>query len=252
MMNITILGTGSVKAAPVYGCDCSACVRALSSDEYRRKPASMLINLGEQNVLVDAGIHHLADHFPIGSLTCILLTHYHMDHVQGLFELRWGEGLTIPVIGPDDPDGCADLFKHPGILDFEQKTIPYEAFSLGPLQITPLLMNHSKLTHGYVIEHGKSRLAYLTDTCGLSDDVVHYLKQNPVDIAIIDCSTEPKPETPRNHNDFTMALEIHHAIKAKRSVLTHLGHTMDVWLEDNQHQLPENMSVAYDGLSFSL
>jgi ribonuclease BN (tRNA processing enzyme) len=32
----------------------------------------------------------------------VLLTHYHLDHVQGLFPLRWGVGAPIPVYGPPD------------------------------------------------------------------------------------------------------------------------------------------------------
>jgi phosphoribosyl 1,2-cyclic phosphate phosphodiesterase len=36
-----------------------------------------------------------------------LLTHYHLDHVQGLFPLRWGVGAPIPVYGPPDDAGCA-------------------------------------------------------------------------------------------------------------------------------------------------
>ncbi len=42
-----------------------------------------------------------------------------MDHVQGLFPLRWGVGDKIPVYGPPDEQGCDDLFKHPGLLDFQ-------------------------------------------------------------------------------------------------------------------------------------
>lgn len=32
-----------------------------------------------------------------GSLKGILLTHYHMDHIAGLFSLRWGENMQVPV-----------------------------------------------------------------------------------------------------------------------------------------------------------
>ncbi len=56
----------------------------------------------------------------------MLLTHYHPDHVQGLFHLRWGCGESIPVYGPKDPQGCADLYRHPGVLDFQVPLKPFK------------------------------------------------------------------------------------------------------------------------------
>nr|GFD38577.1 hypothetical protein [Tanacetum cinerariifolium] len=40
----------------------------------------------------------------------------------------------------------------------------------------------------------------------------------------------PQPQTPRNHNDLTLALQIIEALKPERAVLTHVGHTLDAWL----------------------
>ena len=61
-----------------------------------------------------------------------------MDHVQGLFPLRWGVGETVPVYGPPDELGCDDLFKHPGLLDFSHTVEPFVVFDLQGLQITPV------------------------------------------------------------------------------------------------------------------
>jgi phosphoribosyl 1,2-cyclic phosphate phosphodiesterase len=48
--------------------------------------------------LLDAGITELADHFSFEEMERVLLTHFHMDHVQGLFPLRWAEcERKIPV-----------------------------------------------------------------------------------------------------------------------------------------------------------
>ena len=251
-MKLTIIGSGSVKGAPVYGCNCKVCCRARSFKGYSRAASSALIEVGGFRLLLDAGLSNLCERFPAGQIAHVLLTHYHMDHVQGLFNLRWGEGLSIHVLGPDDPGGCYDLFKHPGILDFSRKTFPFEAFDLGPLRITPLPMNHSKLTHGYFIEHGSKRMAYLTDTCGLQEKVTTFLRKRHSDLAIIDCSMPPQEIPPSNHNDLTQALEIHNSIKPKRTLLTHIGHTMDTWLDDHTTELPKKVIVAEDGMSLTL
>ncbi|MGK3928170.1 hypothetical protein, partial [Enterococcus faecium] len=79
-------------------------------------------------------------------LSRIMLTHYHMDHVQGLFPLRWGMGELIPVFGPPDSQGCDDLFKHPGILDFQAPFTPFEPVQWPGITVTPVPLQHSKIT----------------------------------------------------------------------------------------------------------
>lgn len=251
-MKITILGSGSVKGAPVYGCECKACARARLDCHYKRGATSALIEAEGFRLLIDAGLMDLCDRFPAGDITHILLTHYHMDHVQGLFHLRWSENINISVIGPNDPKGCDDLYRNSGILDFSQKTTDFETFDLGPLSITPLPLIHSKLTHGYLIEHKKQSLAYLTDTQGLPDKVVDYLIQSPPDLLILDCTDPPTDEKNYNHNDLSEAAAIHHKIKPKSTLITHIGHHLDAWLMDNPNELPENMSLAYDGRAVEL
>ena len=78
------------------------------------------------------------EHHPAGSFQQVLLTHYHLDHVQGLFPLRWGVGASIPVYGPPDDAGCDDLLKHPGLLDFSHTVTPFVMFNLQGLRVTPL------------------------------------------------------------------------------------------------------------------
>ncbi len=80
--------------------------------------------------LLDAGRPDLMEHHPAGSFQQVLLTHYHLDHVQGLFPLRWGVGASIPVYGPPDDAGCDDLLKHPGLLDFSHTVTPFVMFNL--------------------------------------------------------------------------------------------------------------------------
>lgn len=88
-LTITLTGTGGAQLVPVFGCDCAACRRARLQENYRRRPCSAAVKFNDSVTLLDAGIPHLMDDWPAGSFRQILLTHYHMDHVQGLFPLRW-------------------------------------------------------------------------------------------------------------------------------------------------------------------
>jgi phosphoribosyl 1,2-cyclic phosphate phosphodiesterase len=245
------LGTGDARRVPVYGCDCPACERANRDPGLARRACSALVKAGGYTLMLDAGRTDLCETFPPGSFQAILLTHYHMDHVMGLFHLRWGAKHTVPVYGPSDSRGCDDLYKHPGILDFQTPMVPFATFNLGPLKITPLPLNHSRPVLGYCIEHRGKRLAYLTDTVWLPESSLEWLCEHRPDVMVLDCSTPPKPEPPRNHNDLTLALELVNIIHPGRTLLTHVGHQLDEFLMTNP-ALPNDVSVAADGMRLEM
>jgi phosphoribosyl 1,2-cyclic phosphate phosphodiesterase len=247
-MRLTLLGTGDARQVPVYGCGCPACTAALADPRLRRLPCSALIECDGQRWLLDSGLPDLTERFAPHSLSGILQTHYHADHAQGLLHLRWGQGLVIPVHGPADPEGLADLYKHPGILDFSQPFAAFETRMLGGLQVTALPLVHSRPTFGYLLQGGGRSLAYLTDTVGLPDDTARYLQGQRMDTLILDCSMPPQPQTPRNHNDLTLALEIIEQLQPARAVLTHIGHTLDAWLMAEPRQLPANVLIGQEGM----
>jgi phosphoribosyl 1,2-cyclic phosphate phosphodiesterase len=244
-MRLTLLGTGDAAGMPVYGCECEACKVSDANHAIQRSPSSALLEVDDRHYLLDAGQINLASRFPAGSLDGILLTHFHPDHVQGLLHLRWGTGLRIPVYCPPDSEGCADLYKHPGILQFQpqRKFVP---FRLGDLRVTPLPLIHSKPTFGYLFEHAGARIAYLTDTKGLPAQTETLLAGLPLDLMVIDCSFVPGNEK-QGHNNLDDALSIHRTLAPRQTVLTHIGHDMDVWLRENSNTLPDGVLVGYDG-----
>lgn len=244
-MRITFLGTGDAGGVPLYGCDCPACARARAVADFRRRPCTALVEAGDTRILLDAGLTDLTERFPPGSLTAIVLTHFHPDHVQGLFHLRWGVGPSIPVFAPPDTDGCADLYRNHGLLEF-RRLAKFESIAIGDLTLTPLPLIHSKPSFGYAIDDGQShRFAYLTDTAGLPPRTEAFLIDWMVADLAIDC-TYPPSAGARNHNDLTQALSIIDRIKPKRAYLTHVGHAMDAWLLVNDTTLPPNVSAARD------
>jgi phosphoribosyl 1,2-cyclic phosphate phosphodiesterase len=252
-MRLTLLGSGDARQVPVYNCSCAACDSARVCPARRRGPSCALIECGAQRWLIDSGLTDLTERFAPHSLSGILQTHYHADHAQGLLHLRWGQGLIIPVHGPDDPQGLADLYKHPGILDFSQPFAAFERRVLGELSVTALPLNHSKPTFGYLLQgmaenNGEARrIAYLSDTLGVPDASCQVLQQVTLDLLVLDCSTAPQPIAPRNHNDLIRALEVIAQLKPREAVLTHIGHSFDAWLLDNPDALPPGVSLGHDG-----
>lgn len=245
-IKFSFLGTGDVRQCPVFGCNCQACERARTDDVYRRTPCSALVELPEENIclLLDGGQTDLAKRFQPGQLSAIFLTHFHVDHVQGLFHLRWGLGEKIPVYGPDDQNGCADLLKHPGILDFQPALTAFRPLTFGRLRITPIPLKHSKPTFGYLFEHDGEKIAYLTDTVGLPEESEQFLAQFSRLKIVIDCSHPPQATAPRNHNDFNLVLDVQQRLQPEALWLTHISHEMDSWLMDNE--IPEGIFIARD------
>lgn len=248
-MRITFLGTGDAGGVPLYGCDCPACAQARTTPSLRRRQCSALAEDGATRILLDAGLTDLTERFAPGSLSAILLTHFHPDHVQGLLHLRWGRGQTIPVYAPPDAEGCADLYKHPGLLEFRQLT-KFEAVAIGSLIVTPLPLIHSKPTFGYAIETAAgARFAYLTDTAGLPPRTEQFLREwKPTGLAL-DCSYPPRAQTSKNHNDWHAALAVIARVAPQQAWLTHLSHDVDSWLLRGPQIRPANVALAADDLS---
>lgn len=244
-MKFQFLGTGNARQVPCYGCECPACVRANTLKNYRRGPCSAKIETTSGTLLIDAGIPNLTERFVAGTVHSILLTHYHMDHVQGLFHLRWGKNQSIHVFGPDDKQGCDDLFKHPGILDFQPPVITFREFFIDNLRITAVPLSHSKPTVGYMLEDAEQSIAYLTDTLGLPEATEQFLMQKRPDVVIIDCSYPPT-DLPKNHNSLTQALDIIERLRPHSAYLTHIGCDLDAYFMCENPELPLNVFIARD------
>jgi phosphoribosyl 1,2-cyclic phosphate phosphodiesterase len=246
-MRLTLLGTGNAAGMPLYGCECAYCRAARADRALQRTPCSALLEAGDQCFLLDAGQIDLCERFPSGTLNGIFLTHFHPDHVQGLFHLRWGIGQVLPVYTPPDAEGCLDLYKHPGILDFAPQR-KFETLRLAEMEVTPVPLLHSKPTFGYVFKLANERIAYLTDTKGLSPGTASFLAELSLDLMVIDCSHVPGSDE-MGHNNIDDVLTIDEQVHPKHTVLTHVGHDLDIWLLTNQTRLPSHISVGKDSMS---
>lgn len=243
-LQFTFLGTGDAAGVPCYGCHCAACEIARQHPGFQRHPSCLLLEKGKDRLLIDAGLADLRLRFHPGELDAILLTHYHMDHVAGLFPMRWGPAQPLPVYGPDDKRGCDDLYKHPGCLDFQPPLEPFKPVQIGSWIIEPLPLKHSRPTLGYLVTQGDYHLAYLTDTVGLPPLTRERLQEVAIKDLILDCTHPPQESAPRNHNDWNLVSQIAADLKPQTTWLTHLSHEMDCWLLTRE--LPANIQIARD------
>ncbi|WP_136798165.1 phosphonate metabolism protein PhnP [Desulfosediminicola ganghwensis] len=252
-MQLAFLGTGNCAGIPVYGCDCQVCSDSRNNPELKRGSLCARINTGGQTILIDAGIPYLGEICPADQIDAILLSHYHIDHVMGLFPMRWGvRDEQIAVLGPDDPDGCADLHKHNGIFDFSRTLQPFETVRIADLEVTTVALNHSRPSLGFCLSTADARLAWLADTSGLPTETVQFLQSFQPEIIILDCTFPPLEQAHQSHNDINAALAIHENVGPYQTYLAHIDHTLDLWLRKNPDALPENVHVARDFMTLSL
>lgn len=170
-MRVTLWGTRGSLAAPGpetvrYGGN-TACV------EVRGKRNALLI--------LDAGtgIQRLGAMVRGGrGRIDLLLTHLHMDHIQGLgfFEPLYERGREIHIWGPPSP--TLDLrtrlarYLSPPLFPVRLRdlpcrltlhNVPPERFEVGGLEVEAALVCHPGSTVGYRISEGTRSLAYLPD-----------------------------------------------------------------------------------------
>ncbi|KXF83076.1 phosphonate metabolism protein PhnP [Enterovibrio coralii] len=251
MLKLTLLGTGAAGGVPLYGCECPACERATMQPAFERRPCSAMVEWGrsssQERLIIDAGLMDLHARFPAGTYKGFLLTHFHVDHVQGFFHMRWGKAESIPVWCPDDPEGCADLLKNPGCLRFLPEMKHAETMTINGLRVTPLAMKHSRPTFGYLLEFGTKSIAYLTDTEGLPAHTMDFLRsQRRLNALVLDCSFPPNHDG-TNHGDIENAKRIYEVLNPDELIITHIGHELDHWLMNND--VPDWLEIGREGMT---
>jgi phosphoribosyl 1,2-cyclic phosphate phosphodiesterase len=114
-----------------------------------------------------------------------------------------------------------------------------ETFSLGGVLVTPFDILHGNLK---ILGYKLNNCAYITDCSGIPDASRGKLKN--LDILIINAvGFDPHP----THFSLGQALEAIEDLQPKRAILTHINHTYDH--KKVSEQLPENIELAYDGMS---
>ena len=251
-MKLTFLGTGSESGVPVYGCNCKACQRALVVRDYHRLPSALLVESGGMQMLINAGITDLTTRFPPGTLQYILLTSTQISHVQGLFQLRWGENTSIEVIAPKGIPDCIDLWERKGILQITTSITPFAELEIKNLRVVPVPLQQEENHFGYVVRNQKSIFAYMSKIHDIPQATLDYLDGTQLDLLVVNCVYPPQKDGMRSIDDINAAMALHQRVRPTKSILTGIGHQLDLWAIDNEETLPTNMMLAADRLTLAV
>ena len=189
----------------------------------------------------------------IDHLNAVVYTHGHADHIMGLDDIRpfnLKQKSAVPIYAAPDTLGIlrrqfAYIFDEaqPGstvpLIDLHTINGPFDLFGVSLLPVPA--MHGAQPVLGF--RFGKA--AYLTDFSNVPDSSKALL--GGLDDFILDALRYvPHP----THSNVEQSLALVRELQPKRAWFTHICH--DLGHEQANARLPQNVRLAYDGLSFEV
>jgi phosphoribosyl 1,2-cyclic phosphate phosphodiesterase len=242
---ITILGSGTSTGIPMLGCECSVCT---STNPFNKRLRTSIY------VQTSKGNRFLVDTTPdlrtqllrenIKHIDFVFITHDHADHVHGIDDLR-----PLCFIAPSK---SIDIYVHEGTQSYLEKTFPYifkpsEVFSkerpplgggipnlkLHTLDITKNINIKGDEFQFYLLPHGHTKtlgiqhqkFAYLIDCHEIPKNCIQSLKNDKLDLLMIDCLRLTPGH--KSHLWVEKTFDYIRQIQPKSVALIHMNHEID-------------------------
>lgn len=260
-MKVTVLGSGTSQGIPIVGCTCTACTSKNPKDKRLRVSLYIetghLINGKPLRIVIDTSpdfrqqmlLNNITD------IDAVLFTHYHIDHIMGLDDIRQINQLHRKKVELYANKETAyrikqtfsyifdeNTYKGGGIPQVNLNEITIEPFSVFGLNVVPVEYKHGP-TNVFGFRIGN--IAYLTDCSFIPES--EFTKLKNLDVLIIDALRYRKHET---HFSVDEAIEVSLRIEAKKTYFTHMTH--DIVHYEASEKLPHGIEFAYDGLTFEV
>lgn len=254
-MKLHFLGTGTSTGIPQIGCKCPTCLSSNRKDRRLRSSAIVTTDAGK-NILIDCGPDFYHQILSVGSpsISALLITHSHYDHVGGMDDLRpYCAKGPFPVYCSEDV--AQDLkrlmpysFKkdlYPGVPTFDVHIIhPEEDFEMDDTRILALRVWHYRL--GILGFRFGKKLGYVTDCKTMPESTINALQH--IDTLVVNAL---RHEEHLSHLTLKEALKLIEQIQPRVAYLTHVSHQMGLH-EVISKDLPDNVHLAYDGLEIQI
>jgi ribonuclease BN (tRNA processing enzyme) len=249
-MQVTILGSGT--AVPVPG----------------RFPSGVLVEAGDQKILVDIGpgvLRRLAETgVGLEQVTCVLLTHYHTDHTADvaalLFGLRNPSYAGRPPLQIKAAEGLVEFLGHltaawpwlePKGYELRVEEVGPGTFALGDLEVLAVPIRHTAQSLAYRITDPAGHSVALSGDADVCEGLAEVARGT--DLFICDCAF---PNSCRVEGHLTPGLAAEWAQKAgtRKLCLTHFypecdGHDL---LAEAREAFAGEIVLAEDLMRFNL
>jgi len=253
-MKIKFLGTSAGWPLPRIGCNCEIC--SSNDPKDKRTRTQVLVN---DSILLDAGpdtYQHLLDLKSVSKLKAILVSHEHLDHILGFWDITHIYNLTgtlnvyvtLPVL-----NGIRKIIRTHGKNLKINIVKPNQGFLIDNVKAEYFPVIHGKTpTYGVKIKDNKI-LAYIPDLNRILPSSQKIIRD--CHILIIDGSSLNQVGQARGHISIVDGIKLAKNLKARKTYFVHIGH------KTSTHQLLEkylaenagpNFHIAYDGLELEI
>lgn len=243
---------------PTLGCTCAVCTSADPHDKRLRPSAMLRWTEGERErtVLIDTGPDFRAQAIreQIAKIDAVLYTHSHADHIFGMDDLRplsfmvyRATGETIPLYVTEETDRIlrriydytfAENASYPNRARVSLQAVGRGVRLFG-VDFVRVPIFHGKME---IAGYRFGRTAYITDVSRIPESSFKLLEG--VETLVIS-ALRHKPHA--THATIEQSVEWSQRIGARQTWFTHIAH--DLGHETTNRTLPENIRLAYDGLT---
>jgi len=253
-VTVTFLGTGTSQGVPVIGCECDVC-RSLDFRDKRLR-VSIHLQIAGKSIIVDSGpdFRQQVLRERIKKLDALLFTHEHKDHTSGMDDIRaynFMQHLDMPLYAEQRvinqiKQEYAYIFSghnYPGIPRVNLFPISEQSFEVEGIPIMPIRVMHYKLP---VLGFRIHNFTYITDANYISE--TEKAKIAGSEIIVLNAL---RKEPHISHFSLAEAVALLIELKPRKAYLTHISHLMGFHREV-ENELPDFISLAYDGLKIAL
>lgn len=211
----------------------------------------------DQHILLDAPpeLRLQCSREGLRGFDALLLTHAHNDHVLGLGDLAdWGRwtGARCPVYAPAEVLPTVETrFAYLATASYQART-PFRVLEGAERTFAGYRVQAIRVPHGFNgfayafrFERGGKTWGYMPDCLGLTEPA----PWRGLELLVLGSSFyhETAPLAKRSVYDVQEAAALVAELKPKETILTHLGHGVDI-----RKPAPDGLRYAHDGLVVAL
>lgn len=226
----------------------------------KRNLTSIALSNGKEMLLLDCGggcyhqLTRIADnYFRFDTVSTILLSHFHADHVSGLIDILWGEMWAsrgprkepITIVGPPGLKNFINTKLMSFIGDYQfpfqlniMELSPGESFNSNFFSAKSYKLAHNEPSTGFLIQLGAVKLAFTGDT-GYCDNLIPLLSR--ADMAIMEWSHPGESDYPYHIPSDNISSLIEKKVLPEKVYIIHIYITPGLSFEEQVSEIRKSL-----------